>query len=73
MPGLGSRDRVVIDEGNHRNTGQGGDQPANAGPHDKNVDAEFVGGVEEDGGFDLAAERNQQGGKRHGHKSENYQ
>ena len=40
------------------------------GPHQQDVRAEFPRGVEQNAGFDLAAEGHQQGGEGHGKKGE---
>ncbi len=73
VPRLSARNGVVVNEGDDRNAGESGDEPADARPHQQDVGAEFVRGIEEDGGFDLAAEGHQQRGKGHGDERENDQ
>src|ERR1700733_4980466 len=73
MPRLSALNGMMIDQRNHRDAGQRGDQPPHCAPEQQKVDA--VIGIEkrQKASLELAAHGNQKCGEGHGNQRENHQ
>src|SRR5574341_1224258 len=70
MPGLRSRQAVMVDEGDDGDAGQGGDGPAPQCPQEEDEGPDLPPTVQGKPGLELIAKGYQQGGEGHGHEGE---